>query len=97
MRDQFLQQIRCIVGYWSDADNLSSKERCEGTAFSILTLLDGGSGMPRMCIIPTPHPDDKQYHVDNNENYYPAISDEIIEVGIGGTLHEEFLTENERK
>ena len=96
MREKFLKNIESIVRYWSDV-NLNPKRdnikyRCEGVGFSIMGLLDGcNCGMPSMLLIPYPHPDDKQFHIENNENYYPEPTQEMLEADIGGGLHEELF------
>ena len=41
VRDKFLRKIKSITDCWSNYEGKSSKERCEGVAFSILALIDG--------------------------------------------------------
>lgn len=67
---------------------------CEGVAFSILGLLDGVSvGIPGFALVPSPHPDDMQYHKDNGENWYP--SEEVTkDIREDVMLHEEFYKEH---
>ena len=88
MRERFLNQVRSAITYWSttklDPEYDNVKYRCEGVAFSIMNILDSG-----MLIIPAPHPEDKQYHIDNGEDYYPNPTQEMFDADIGGGLHEE--------
>lgn len=85
-REHLLDSVRSIVDYWTVAPNQTDRERCEGVAFSILTLLDGCSDAPAFDLSVSPHPDDKQFHVDNGENYYAdgMVINETM-------LHEEFF------
>lgn len=71
VKDMFLKKIKSITNYWSNYESKSNKERCEGVAFSILALIDGCSvGFPAIDMRLAPHPDDKQYHIDNDEDYF---------------------------
>lgn len=49
----------------------TSKEKLEGLLHSILCVFDGVTALPAFDIIPHPHPDDKQFHIENAENYWP--------------------------
>lgn len=86
VRTRFLDHVRGIVTYWeNEARAPTTREKLEGVAFSILVALDGGSmGVPKFKVIPDPHPSDRQYHIDEGENYFPDDCD------IAGGLHEEF-------
>lgn len=72
VREEFLDHIRMIASYWSNESRVTSaKERCDGVAFSILNIFDGTSGgMPAFDIVVRPHPDDQQFAIDNNKDYY---------------------------
>lgn len=85
MRDRFLQHIREIADYWLDESRAkTTKEKLDGAIFSILVVLDGGSGgMPGFKVLADPHPDDKQYCIDNGENWIEPDTD----ISNGG-LHE---------
>ena len=93
IREQFLDNVRMLVNYWDRTPKETTKEKLEGLAFSILTILDGCAGdLPGFIVAPSSHPDDKQYHIDNEENYYPEnheIEDKI-KGDIAGGLHESF-------
>jgi hypothetical protein len=85
-RKILLDHVRVLVNYWeNESRRKDSRGKLEGLAFSMLTMLDGeGVIIPQMKIIPNPHPEDKQYHKDNGENWWPTNID------LGGILHEEF-------
>ena len=95
IREQFLEMVRADINFWKNAkinanefDNAFPNEsdlerRLNGLAFSILVILDGESMIPGFKVIPDPHSDDKQYCIDNNEDWYPD------DVDISGCLHEQ--------
>lgn len=87
VRDEFLQAFRDKAHYWATTPNGGTvKERCEGVAFSILVMLDGGSGMlPAYKVTVDPHPEDKAYCIAEGTNYYEPGT-EIT----NGYLHELF-------
>jgi hypothetical protein len=71
VRKEFLQYIHGISEYWANLPNKTNQERCEGLAFSILNIFDGTTmDLPGMDISLSPHPDDKEYHEANGENWY---------------------------
>ena len=93
-REFLLEQIRDIADYWSKAENSSVKDKCDWVAFSILNIFDGCSG-GFGCAIDlslSPHPDDKQYLIDEDENYFESgmvINDDCM-------LHELYFKEKTR-
>jgi len=93
VREQFLDHIRMMVDYWDSIPKETTKEKLSGLAFSILTALDGCSAdLPSFIVAPLSSPEDKQYHIDEDENYYPE-NHEIegkIKCDIAGGLHEFF-------
>jgi hypothetical protein len=75
VQKQFLDAIHSCVDYWEEVtlpkENDTTHHRLDGLAFSILNILDGTSAsFPATEIALSPHPDDKQYHIDNQENWY---------------------------
>lgn len=92
VRNQFLDHVKVMVDYWeNNVGHKTTKERLEGLAFSILVAIDGGSGLPSFILAPRPHEDDKQYNVDNEENYYPENHNSDVKCDIAGGLHENFF------
>jgi len=87
VRNIFLTHIKDLVRYWSELPNKSDYERCDGVAFSILSMIDGcGVVLPAMDIHLHPHPDDKEYHKSQGEDWYENgmwINDTM--------LHEEYV------
>jgi hypothetical protein len=98
IREQFLQYIRDISKYWATVDLSDSKRdggeilhRLNGLCHSILAMLDGCAlELPGFLIISNPHPTDKEYHISQEENWYPQPPDDVELVDIGGALHEHF-------
>jgi hypothetical protein len=81
MLEVFTGQVEVITRYWAGLD-ISDKEKCEGVAFSIMNIFDGTcGGFPcAVDLVLRPHPDDKQYYIDNNEPYIDdgmTINDEV--------------------
>lgn len=91
VREEFLDHVRYLVSYWDRIEKETTKEKLSGLAFSILSALDGCSaGLPSFIVAPCPHPEDKQYHIDNDEDYYPENHDVDVKCDIAGCLHELF-------
>lgn len=97
VRDKFLKHIKGIVHYWANTplkENDTIQYRCEGVAFSILSMLDGCSnGMPSFIVAPCPHPEDKQFHIDedgDNAKWFPENHESDVNCDISGGLHELF-------
>lgn len=85
MREKFLRHVAGIAKYWANLPGKTARERTDGTAFSILAMLDGSAvDMPGFDVVCRPHPDDEQYCKDNGENWVPDGCD------IAGALHEGF-------
>ena len=98
VREQFLDHARAMVRYWAN-EKLghvpgSSEDilaHLNGVTFSLLAALDGCSvGLPSFIVAPEPHPDDRQYHIDNGENWYQENHEANIKCDISGVLHEHF-------
>ena len=72
VREKLLNHFRALSKYWATLDRPRSiQERCDGLVFSILSIFDGSSAdLPAFDISPAPHPSDKQYYIDNDENWY---------------------------
>ena len=93
IRGKFINHVRANVEYWNGplSEPYDQRERLSGLAFSIMVLLDGGTMvLPSFIVAPHPHSDDKQYHIDNEEDYFPENHelDDQIKGDIGGCLHE---------
>lgn len=85
LQQRLLYHFRSLAKYWAKQHPDSAEDACNGMAFSVLTFLDGCTGdMPSVELIARPHPDDKQYHIDNGEDW---IEDGTV-INTGGYLHE---------
>jgi hypothetical protein len=74
VRQEFLNHIKGLGKYWlrvQKQENYDTKRTIEGFLFSVYGLFDGINGsMPAFDIVVKPHPDDKQFKIDEEENYY---------------------------
>lgn len=70
--DEIVNYVKHIVRYWvHDVEGQSLEQKCEGVAFSILTMLDGCSGsLPAFDLVLHPHETDKEFHQSEGENWY---------------------------
>lgn len=67
-----LDHLRGMVEFWKGVDQPEA-EKLDGLVFSMLVMIDGGSGfMPAFKLIPDPHPDDEAYHRSEGENWWAA-------------------------
>jgi hypothetical protein len=84
VRDEFLTKINETLKYWLEESKVKTTEdKMRGFAFSLLAMLDGGSGgICAFKVSPSFHPDDIEYHKKNGENWYPE------DIDIAGCLHE---------
>jgi len=70
--DMFLEQCRIIANFWiNDTRVKTDRDKVEGAIFSIMSMLDGCSGgfPAAIDLVLRPHPDDKQYCIDNDEDW----------------------------
>ena len=88
----FLDQVRVLVNYWTNSNDGDVKNKVEGVAFSILSAIDGSGELPGFMLAPRPHESDKEYYIENCENYFPTAPD--VDSDIAGSLHEEFYKHN---
>jgi len=88
VRDKLIKHIIHLVDYWDGIEKETSKEKLEGLAFSILSMLDGSGELPAFIVAPCPHMDDKEYHQENGENWYAENHNSDVKGDIGGYLHE---------
>lgn len=92
VRKQFLDHVRMLVDYWDkETSRETTKKRLDGLAFSILAAIDGSSvSLPSFVLAPLPHENNKQYRINNKENYYPENHDSNVKCDIAGSLHDSF-------
>ncbi len=70
VRGAFIGQIKVLTSYWANLPDIPDKERCDGVAFGILNIIDGCSSLPAFDLLVMPHDEDKQYCIDNDEDYF---------------------------
>ncbi|MBV6572821.1 hypothetical protein JL978_05180 [Acinetobacter baumannii] len=78
--DELLGQFRNLARYWAQHQG-TDIEKCEGLVHSILTIFDGRGCFPAIDLVIRPHPDVKQYHIDNGDDYIvdgTIINDDVI-------------------
>lgn len=89
IREEFLTHVRVMVDYWEhQVEDKTLTERLDGLAFSLLVTIDGGTGLGKFILAPDPHPDDKQYCIENEEDYRPENHKSNVKCDISGSLHE---------
>jgi hypothetical protein len=83
----FLAHVRLLVEVWaSETRAKTDYDKLEGLAHSILAAIDGcAMGLPAFELVPSPHPDDKQWHADQGEDWWPT------DIDIAGDLHSELV------
>ena len=90
IRDIFLNHVRGLVQYWEKESRAeTSLKKLEGLAFSMLVALDGCAyDCPGFILVPSVHPDDKEYHRSQGENWFPETPDDgLPDLGM---LHDYF-------
>jgi hypothetical protein len=86
LRNNVLNHVRLMVEYWATLPGLDERSRCDGVAFSILTMIDGSADQPPMALVALSSDEDKQYSVEKGENWVEhgtVINDDVM-------LHEEY-------
>jgi hypothetical protein len=97
VRDQLLEYVWAMIHYWEKGKVLTTQEKLEGLAFSLLSMLDGDSAnLPRFIVAPNPHPSDVDYRRQENENYFPENLGTHAACNLGGSLHEFFYARRPR-
>lgn len=91
MQELFLDNVRVMIQYWENETRASTSfDKLEGLAHSILVAIDGEScAVPGFKLIPDPHSEDKQFHINKGSNYYPEDFD------IAGSLHDNLFKKRE--
>lgn len=93
MLDMFMSGIRNNIKYWALLPDKTIEDRISGAIFSTLCMIDGVSGAFPCCLnlVCDPHQEDKQYCIDNDENY---VEDGMV---INNTMLHELLYERADK
>lgn len=90
VRNEFLNHVRHLVGYWHDVDDRNTIDKLNGLAFSILVAIDGESILPGFILAPCPHKNDKKFDISEDRNYYPENHKSKVKCDIAGSLHDQF-------
>ena len=96
----FMDKVWSMVDYWNELeDKKTTRERISGTVFSLLAMLDGAGEIPSFIVAPSPHPEDKQFHIDENESYFPEnhLLETKLKCDLGGSLHDTFYRLDPKK
>ena len=90
VEEMFLEHVRDLVDYWEEERRAkTSREKLDGLAFSMLVLLDGGSGgMPGYEVKAIGNEQDIEEHKEDGRNYYPLEGEDIA-----GALHEHYYND----
>lgn len=90
IKKMFLEHIRSLISYWINESRTPDLQgKMNGLAFSILSFLDGESLVaPKFIVCPDPHEDDKEYNKAQGNNWYPQVTENVVD--IAGSLHDGF-------
>ena len=83
MREMFMGSAKHLALYWSKVENESDYEKIMGFLHSMLCIIDGVSGgfPASIDLVLRPHPEDKQFNIDNGDNWVEdgmCINDDIM-------------------
>ena len=91
VRQEFLEYIAVMVNYWDHtAPARTQRERLSGLVHSLLVMLDGGTDLPKFIVVPDPHPDDREFHRGEGDNWWPENLETGVRCDIAGSLHEQW-------
>lgn len=79
--NQLLTTVAFMAREWGTYPKNTQYSACQGMAFSFLAMLDGSNmALPAFNLHPSPHPDDKEYHQNNSENWWgtDAINEDVM-------------------
>ena len=68
--EHFIEELEGAVLYCTQLENKTLAERMDLLVFSILVTLDGCSEYPLVDMTLRPHPDDKEFHRKEGDNWY---------------------------
>lgn len=78
LREMVLQKFHDVAHDWATRPDLSPLERCHGTVFGVLSVIDGvdgngpdGQGLPMFQLLPSPHP---QYNEARAKQGLPTVN-----------------------
>ena len=90
--ESFLHQIKTLVDFYeTETTKTTLRERLDGLALGILAAIDGESILlPSFILAPNPNITDKQYCLDNAQNWMPENNFANVNCNISGGLHDTY-------
>jgi hypothetical protein len=94
IRDRVAHHVDTMIRYWArlpagrnPGDKGDVEWRLEGLTHSIFAMLDGCTiDIPGFIVAPLPSKDDRAFHEENGENWWPCNDADSIAADIGGSL-----------
>lgn len=97
IRKDVLNHVYDTIDNWEHVD-ATVRQKLEGVAFSILSMLDGESGcLPQFLVALDPTSTDQKYYKLRGENWYPSNEGVEVKGNIAGDLHNKFCPPKRRK
>jgi hypothetical protein len=98
VRERVYDHFNVLIDYWFKTGQ-GKRDALDGIVFSIMSTIDGCAGdMPRFIFAPDPHPEDKDFHKAQGEDWYPENhQNEDINCDLAGSLHELWYSYKENK
>lgn len=96
VRAAFLDNVWNTIEYWEKLPETADgpktvRDRISGAVFSVLVALDGGCmALPKFIVAPDPHPEDREYHQEHGDDWYPENHGVEVTGDLAGSLHELF-------
>lgn len=98
VRDMLISAIWENIEYWEHESRQSTvRDKLEGLAFSILSMLDGSQHLPGFVLITETHPSDKDYFKSQGKNWFPENDTSSLNEPLAFMLHEDFYSKRLRK
>lgn len=92
IKAKYLRHIAHMCRYWEHESRApTNREKLEGLAFSILSMLDGCTILPGVTMIARGTEEDMEFHQENGSRWYPVVGEELMDTphDFGGALHEQ--------
>lgn len=72
IRAILFNRIAEILNDWEARENVADLDKCAGMVRNIFNLFEGNDPKfeAKIALVSEPHPDDKEYYLENGENYY---------------------------
>lgn len=72
VRDELIRTMRHRIRHsltYSDPNDKAAQT--SAVLHAVLCIFDGVTGLPAFDLVVKPHPDDRAYHINSDENWYP--------------------------